>query len=51
VPYLAFEREVLKRFQALNCRRADFDLVHRVTPMSPDAAVADREVGPGPCRS
>ena len=34
VPYLAFEREVLKRFKP-EIKAGQFDLVHRVTPMSP----------------
>ncbi|MEL6774098.1 MAG: glycosyltransferase [Pseudomonadota bacterium] len=34
LPYLAFEHAALKQFRA-GLRRGDFDLVHRITPMSP----------------
>ena len=33
-PYLAFEREAWKTFKG-RIRAGEFDLVHRVTPMSP----------------
>jgi len=34
LPYLAFEREVWKRFKA-ELKEGRFDVVHRITPMSP----------------
>ena len=34
LPYLAFEREVWKHFKPA-LKAGDFDLVHRITPMSP----------------
>jgi len=34
LPYLEFERRVLKTFQR-DLSRGDFDIVHRITPMSP----------------
>jgi hypothetical protein len=33
-PYVEFERQVLKRFRK-ELDRGDFDIVHRITPMSP----------------
>jgi glycosyltransferase involved in cell wall biosynthesis len=34
VPYIEFERQVLKRFRN-ELRAGEFDLIHRITPMSP----------------
>lgn len=49
VPYLSFEREVWKAFRA-RLKAGEFDIVHRITPMSPTLPRLYCEQGEVPVR-